>query len=342
MKDLMLQKNQSSIQVLFGTSSVSIDKDYFVAHYQEFLVRTLANGRPSEDTKAMYFSHINTFLAWLAELSSMNALDCDERHIMAYREYLYHKELKTQTIAAKLTAVNRFYQCALRMELIKDNPAKFVRPAQDPDSGMPAVKYLAANQLDKLLRLVEIKDECGNLIEENYRDRLIMLLMGIEGLRTVEINRMSVHDINWDLRTIFIHGKGHNDYIYPRDDILQIIRKYLDAKKGPIPKDKHGIPVFTVVSNNNQFARLSRQSIRKAVNMWLSKANIRNDENDQNFSCHLLRHTCGTLLYAETKDLQVVKETLRHRDLKMASKYAHLQKRLLNRYTNAIPIKIDN
>lgn len=48
------------------------------------------------------------------------------------------------------------------------------------------------------------------------------------------------------------------------------------------------------------------------------------------------------MLYAETKDLKVVKETLRHKSTQMASRYAHLQSRMENRYTKNIPIQIDN
>ena len=56
-------------------------------------------------------------------------------------------------------------------------------------------------------------------------------------------------------------------------------------------------------------------------------------------SCHMLRHTCGTLLYKETKDLQVVKQVLRHRSIEMTSRYSHIQDAMLSRYTSAIPIK---
>ena len=34
------------------------------------------------------------------------------------------------------------------------------------------------------------------------------MLMALEGLRTVEVHRMSVNDINWEMKTIYIHGKG--------------------------------------------------------------------------------------------------------------------------------------
>jgi integrase/recombinase XerC len=53
----------------------------------------------------------------------------------------------------------------------------------------------------------------------------------------------------------------------------------------------------------------------------------------------MLRHTCGTLLYEQTRDIQAVKETLRHKNIEMTSKYSHVQDMALKRYTEAIPIK---
>ena len=50
-------------------------------------------------------------------------------------------------------------------------------------------------------------------------------------------------------------------------------------------------------------------------------------------SCHVLRHSCGTNLYANTKDLRLVQETLRQRNPAIAARYAHVQDRLTNRRT---------
>lgn len=53
-------------------------------------------------------------------------------------------------------------------------------------------------------------------------------------------------------------------------------------------------------------------------------------------SCHVFRHSCGTNLYAETKDLRLVQDTLRHRDPKVTARYAHLTGRLEHRSTSVI------
>lgn len=333
---LPIKNNISNVEII---DLNLFDAESFVNNYKEYLVRELADGKPSDDTKITYFSNIDQFLRWCKE-ANCSSLSLSEFHLKGYRELLWQRGYKTQTVALKLTAIRRFYQCALKLKLIEENPMKDVRPGKDPNSSLPEVQYLTAGQLEYLIRLIPVKDGEGNYHEENFRNRLIIIIMGIEGLRTIEVKRLNAEDINWHLGTILVRGKGHNDLIYPREDVMAMIKQYIDNKTYPVLKEKYGTPVFTVVSNNNMHCRISRQAIRDAVDFWFEKADIKKKGDKSGLSCHLLRHTCGTLLYAETKDLQVVKETLRHRDLKMSSKYAHLQNRLLNRYTKAIPVKI--
>ena len=143
---------------------------------------------------------------------------------------------------------------------------------------------------------------------------------------------MNVQDIYEEQKAIYIHGKGHNDMIYLRDDSMELLQKYLNMRTnaGDFPT-----PVFTYISNNSKGHRLSRRNIRESVDETLEKLELKAPGR----SCHMLRHTCGTLLYKETKDLQVVKQVLRHRSIEMASRYSHIQDAMLSRYTKAIPIK---
>jgi site-specific recombinase XerD len=337
--EIVLVKSQQPDKVQFIDSGL-LDHDYFIKNYKEFLVRDLADGHPSDDTKTTYFSNIDNFLRWCVE-HKISPLSLQEYHLKVYREQLWKQGFRVATVALKLTTLRRFFQCALKLKLIEENPMMDIRPGKDPNAALPEIHYLTAGQLEYLIRIIPIKTVDGHYHEEYYRDRLMIVIMSLEGLRTVEVKRMNVEDIFWHNNTILIRGKGHNDLIYPREDTMTMLKHYLDNKSHPTIKDKNGTPVFTVISNNNQSCRMSRQAIRQAIDFWFEKAEIKKKGDNSGLSCHLLRHTCGTLLYAETKDLQVVKETLRHKDLKMSSKYAHLQDRNLNRYTRAIPVKIN-
>lgn len=83
--------------------------------------------------------------------------------------------------------------------------------------------------------------------------------------------------------------------------------------------------------------RMIRHAARDAVNKWLAAVGLK----EKGRAGHMLRHTCGTLLYKEMKDLKQVQETLRHSNVNMSSRYAHLTERQENRYTNSIPVKIE-
>ena len=107
-------------------------------------------------------------------------------------------------------------------------------------------------------------------------------------------------------------------------------------KRMPV-RDRQGTPVFVSVSNRNLGGRLTRDAIRDIVDSWLEQA----DAKEAGMSCHALRHSCGTILYNETKDLRAVQEHLGHSDPATTAKYAHVSSELLRKYTRAIPVKID-
>ena len=77
---------------------------------------------------------------------------------------------------------------------------------------------------------------------------------------------------------------------------------------------------------------MDRRGIRYNVDKWLTRAGLKKE----GISCHMLRHTCGTLLYKDTKDLQIVKQVLRHSNVNITSKYAHIYNKMDKRYTTGI------
>ena len=85
--------------------------------------------------------------------------------------------------------IRRFYEVAVRRDAIKQNPARFVYAAKDPDRGINTIKTLTAGHMEFMFHLLP-KEET----EELLRAKLILALMGIQGLRTVEVYRASEED----------------------------------------------------------------------------------------------------------------------------------------------------
>ena len=319
--------NEEFKKVFDNTGDNKISPAYFLSHYKFLLIRYIANGNPSEDTKASYYSTIDAYLKW-CRIVNMDPFNIKEQHLLYYRSMLINQNMKPATVKFKLTAIRRFYYVALKYRLIDENPAEDVHAQRDPDSYMPVIRYITNNQLQLLFDSLNENDEV------DLRTKTIICLMATEGLRTVEVYRMNISDIDFRNNTIYIRGKGHNDLIYPRPDTMYFLSKYISIRQVDV-KANSNIPVFTSLSNNSFGKRLSRRHIRSYIDLALERIGYKTTGN----SCHMLRHTCGTLLYSATKDLKAVQEVLRHKSIEMTSRYAHVQDAMLKRYTNAIPVK---
>lgn len=312
-----------------------INENTLLLNYKTLLKRYLSQGEPAEDTLQSYYSFIDSYIKWCLA-NKVHPLKINEYQFMYYRDYLIKANLKKGSIKVKLNAIKQFYNLAVKLKLIDINPAKDVGVKLREHDELAPMKFLTLEQLKSLLLTIPAYDEKHI---EYLRDKLIIMLMALEGLRTVEVHRMSIGDINWDTKTIYIHGKGHNDFIYPRNDILILLKKYISVRPFSFAHiDEFGEPVFTTLTNQVKGKRMDRRGIRYNVDKWLTKAGFK----QKGISCHMLRHTCGTLLYKDTKDLQIVKEVLRHSNVNITSKYAHVYNSLDKRYTSEIEIDLNN
>ena len=309
-------------------------EEIFLDNYEDVLKKYIAGGNPSDDTLKNYFGQIREFLSWCKD-NDFKPLRLQEPHIILYRDFLLEKKQKVNTVAAKLNAIRKFYHIAQKFHIIQDNPAEDVKAPRDPDAALINVPYLSAGKLEYLFHSIPSETE------KELRDKVIIAFMAIEGLRTVEIHRMNEEDINIEQQSILVHGKGKNAMIYPRQDTFALLMRYLESKDRSRMRERYDdekvTPMFTSTSNNMYGHRIIRQAVRDAVNQWLLAAGLK----EKGKSGHMLRHTCATLLYKETKDLKQVQETLRHSNVNMSSRYAHLTERQENRYTDNIPVKIE-
>lgn len=297
--------------------------------YKENLPRYIAGGRPSEDTLHHYNTEIDNFLNWCSANGYDPLKDVDEPTAFQYLDYLNRCNFSAASICLKIAAARTFYFVACKLRRADENPFDAVKP-----------KKPAYDDADfDYFNLDDLKEICDSILKRNdptaHRDLAIVMLMSVEGLRTIEIHRMSDQDFNFNNNSILIHGKGRDNYIYPCQDTLNAINKYLENRPQPV-SDAQGTPTFIGYSPKFYGVRISRNGIRWAINHILLAV----DKKKKGSSCHTLRHSCGTNLYAETKDLRLVQETLRQKDPQTTARYAHVNERITDRQTAAIsPIR---
>ena len=192
--------------------------------------------------------------------------------------------------------------------------------------------YFSEGELMLIFRAVPKTGEPKEL-----RDRAILGLLGLQGLRTVEIQRASADDLQdrGDNTALVVRGKGHDRLVYLRPDVAGAIRDYLTAR-GEVKADADGIPLFAAVGNFAGGNRLSRRGIRGIVDYYLKKADVKRP----GLSDHALRHTAATLSYAYTHDLRAVQDMLGHRNPTTTARYARVVDMARSNPSLTIPVAL--
>ena len=320
-------------QVQFDpTDSALIQTTDVIKAAAEWFRLDVANGDAREDTIKTYLSQIRQWFTW-CKVQGVAPADAKADDLKKFRGSLVDRGAKHSTISLKLTTIRRFYQAAVDRRLLAENPVAGIKAPRDR-SAYEKTKHLTAGEAELLFRAIP-----DNTLR-SQRDRSMLMLMTVEGLRRVEIVRMNVCDLvhlsDPAEAKILVHGKGKDSYIYPREDTIAMIGDYLDAR-GKMPVDIEGAePLFASIDKGNTpRRRLSRIGLNGIVDKYFVSAGVKRE----GVSCHALRHTCGHLIYRETKDLRVVQEVLRHSSPATAAKYSDVDTKK-NRHTRNISIKI--
>ena len=166
----------------------------------------------------------------------------------------------------------------------------------------------------------------------SLRDKAIVGLCLSCGLRTVEISRANVEDLEncGDYYELRLQGKGCTS----KDDAGQVVKvsltvatiifKYL-VVRGKVEKDSlyskaAETPLFTSTSNNSSKGkRLSAQSVGKMIKARLKSIGV----NSRCISAHSCRHFAATCAIKAGVDLREVSAMLRHSSINVTMTYLH-------------------
>lgn len=298
--------------------------------FASFLALDVANGDATADTVKAYVREVAFFLRWCLENGVLPAA-AKRADIESYREHLKAQGQKTTTRQHKLSIVRRFYEGAVKNELIRVNPAASVKGGKDLTAPEENMKALSAGALAALLGQVP----AGTL--SGIRDRAVIGLMAIHGLRRVEVHRLDHESINReeDAAWLRVHGKGNKiRRVYLRPDTLAAIDKYIHGKM------EAGLPLsealFLAHGPRTRGDRLSRRSLNWIVDTHLCEANLKK----AGVSCHALRHTFGTLSVAGGAKLEHLKDAMGHANLETTGMYVRAVERRKNNPANFIDIEI--
>ena len=310
-----------------------------------------------EKTTRTYITNLRQFAAWLKYASIARPIRQD---IISYRDYLsaehdaiqldaaegwtYRRDkngnrikvkCKPNTIAQYLRSVAQFFRwtaaAGLYPNIAENIHAPKIRHDTHKKDALTAADVLkieksiqAAADEKKAAAAMEEKDTAGRIsraTEQGKRDYAMYVLAVNAGLRTIEISRANVKDI--EVRNgravLYIWGKGHTEPDQRKPLAPQVyaaIKDYLNARSD---RPTANSPLFAATGNRSGGQRIAETTISKILKRAMQAAGYDSDR----ITAHTLRHTAGTNVQEITQNLYVTQKYMRHANPATTEIYLH-------------------
>lgn len=268
---------------------------------QPDIIAALLASKKSPKTRKEYsrdFQEFTQFLGYdphsFLQLSQLEATTA----ILAYRQFLYDKGLKVNTVNRKIAAIKSLVNFAVQMGIstltLAGIKADQVITYRDT-TGIPGTEY------KKILALPN-RDTFSGL-----RDYAILRLLWDLALRRSEIEQINLGDVNLRDRSLLIVSKGRQDQqklTLPRKSV-EAIRNYLELR-GYSPAAQ---PLFIRLSYKDRGERLTSKAIYRMVRSYAEKAGI-----EKVMSPHRVRHSSITHALDKGMSIRDTQKFSRHKD----------------------------
>ena len=171
-------------------------------------------------------------------------------------------------------------------------------------------------------------DDESKFTERNFC--IITLFLNC-GMRLSELVGINLRDIDRDMKTLRVTGKGAKErMIYLNDACRAALTDYL-KKRDKNPEPGHRDALFL----SSRHRRISKQMVQAVVYRYLKEAGLDN----RGLSVHKLRHTAATLMYQTGQvDIRVLKDILGHEQLNTTQIYTHLSDESMKQAMDVNPL----
>lgn len=306
--------------------------DSFSRLVEEFINYLQNERRYSENTIKAYRKDLSVFSSWLS--NNVESIDyiyddeevidfkidfnsIDHHLIRRFINFLNRNNYKKRTLSRKIATLKSFFKFLNRQELIETNPMVHII---SPKLEKSLPKFMYEYQIESLMNAPDLNTPIG------LRDRAIMEVLYASGIRVSELVSIKINDIDLDLGTINVTGKGNKERIVPIGSFaIEAIKNYY---KSGFLEDK-GEYLFYGLRGKP----LGDRSVRALLDTYIKKVST-----TLNISPHTFRHSFATHLLERGSDLRVVQTFLGHESLSTTQIYTHITKNQLKKtYDKAHP-----
>jgi site-specific recombinase XerD len=169
-------------------------------------------------------------------------------------------------------------------------------------------------RLPESLDLAEVEAFLGDL--STHRDRAMVLVMLLGGLRAAEVRGLLLAEVDVGRRQVRVRGKGGRERVVPVDrPFFAELAAYLRVER---PPDCQTEQCFVVLRGPTAGSPLTEAGMRRIFRTHRARSGA------GRVRPHRLRHTYGTELAAAGIDLLVLRDLMGHANPETTGRYVHL------------------
>ena len=155
-----------------------------------------------------------------------------------------------------------------------------------------------------------------DLSHKGVRLSTMLEILYATGIRISELVKIKKADINEDLSSILIKGKGGVHRIVPLfGRAIVTLKNYLKIK------DQDKINNSYLFPSNSKDGHITRNRFFQLIKQLANECNI----SSAKVSPHVIRHSFASHLLERGVDLRIIQESLGHKDISTTQIYTHIQ-----------------
>ena len=278
----------------------------------------------SDKTILNYLADCDRFFKYLASSYITDLAHIDVRVMREYLAGLYEAGYARCTIARHLACLRSLFRYLYQCRIVETNPLLLLHA---PKKVRRLPQFLYRQEVEQLLAQAQPTQTPGAAPAKASADRARLLeirnlaileLFYSSGLRIGEAVQVNIGDIDLEMRSLIVKGKGRKERMAPIGrQAAEALGSYLRQARPVLAGNQpdRNDPLFV----NWRGKRLSTRGLYGIIMKYLGGLGV-----GRNLTPHALRHTFATHLLEGGADLRSVQELLGHARMSSTQIYTHV------------------
>ncbi len=276
----------------------------------DFALHLKAQRGVSEHTVRAYLGDLDQLLDHATRQGVTRLDEIDLTVLRGWLAEMADAERSRATLARRAASVRTFFRWAVHTSRVAVDPTVRLGTAR---AGAPLPTVLAVEPVARLLDAA--RERAGDGDPVHLRDWAAVELLYATGVRVGELCGADVDDLDLDVLTLRVVGKGDKERIVPLGrPAARAVQAWLRSGR-PRLVGTASSPALLLGSRGG---RVGQRQVRTVVHRLAAAVGV------EDIAPHALRHTAATHLLEGGSDLRTVQEILGHASLSTTQRYTHV------------------